>query len=90
MAHDRIGDDTLKLTREFLSLMLGVRRPGVTEALKALREQGLISYGRGQITVTNRQGMERTAGGAYALGSVAALLFVTSGSAVNDERHNRL
>jgi Mn-dependent DtxR family transcriptional regulator len=65
MAHDRIGDDTLKLTREFLSLMLGVRRPGVTEALKALREQGLISYGRGQITVTNRKGMERTAGGAY-------------------------
>ena len=65
MAHDRIGDDTLSLTHEFLSLMLGVRRPGVTEALHALRDQGLISYGRGQITVTNRKGMERTAGGAY-------------------------
>jgi CRP-like cAMP-binding protein len=65
MAHDRIGDDTLTLTHEFLSIMLGVRRPGVTEALKALREQELISYGRGQITVTNRKGMERTAGGAY-------------------------
>ena len=65
MAHDRIEDDTLTLTHEFLSIMLGVRRPGVTEALKALREQGLISYGRGQITVTNRKGMERTAGGAY-------------------------
>jgi CRP-like cAMP-binding protein len=65
MAHDRIGDDTLTLTHEFLSIMLGVRRPGVTEALHALREQGLISYGRGQITVTNRKGMERTAGGAY-------------------------
>jgi CRP-like cAMP-binding protein len=65
MAHDRIGDDTLTLTHEFLSIMLGVRRPGVTEALKALREQGLISYGRGHITVTNRKGMERTAGGAY-------------------------
>ena len=35
MAHDRIGDDTLALTHEFLSLMLGVRRPGVTEALNA-------------------------------------------------------
>jgi Mn-dependent DtxR family transcriptional regulator len=65
MAHNRIGDDTLTLTHEFLSIMLGVRRPGVTEALKALREQELISYGRGQITVTNRKGMERTAGGAY-------------------------
>ncbi|HZZ25438.1 MAG TPA: Crp/Fnr family transcriptional regulator [Roseiarcus sp.] len=45
MAHDRIGEDTLTLTHEFLSLMLGVRRAGVTEALHALREQGLISYG---------------------------------------------
>jgi CRP-like cAMP-binding protein len=65
MAHDRIGDDTLLLTHEFLSIMLGVRRPGVTEALKALREQGLISYGRGQITVKDRKGMERAAGKAY-------------------------
>jgi hypothetical protein len=38
MAKDRIGDDTLPLTHEFLSLMLGVRRPGVMEALHALRE----------------------------------------------------
>ena len=65
MAHDRMGDDTLPLTHEFLSLMLGVRRPGVTEALNALRKQGLISYRRGQITVRNRKGLERTAGEAY-------------------------
>jgi len=65
MAHDRIGDDTLPLTHEFLSLMIGVRRAGVTEALHALRKLGLISYGRGQITVKDRKGMERTAGEAY-------------------------
>ena len=65
MAHDRIGDDTLPLTHEFLSLMLGVRRPGVTEALHALRKQELISYARGQITVKNRKGLEREAGKAY-------------------------
>jgi CRP-like cAMP-binding protein len=65
MAHDRIGDDTLTLTHEFLSLMLGVRRPGVTETLHGLREKGLIAYGRGQITVSDRKGMERTAGEAY-------------------------
>ena len=65
MAHDRIGDDTLPLTHEFLSLMLGVRRPGVTEALHALRKQGLISYGRGKIAVKDRKGMERMAGEAY-------------------------
>jgi len=39
MAHDRIGDDTLPLTHEFLSLMLGVRRAGVTDALNALRSR---------------------------------------------------
>ena len=61
MAHDRIGKDTLTLTHEFLSLMLGVRRPGVTEALHTLREQGLIAYGRGLITVQDRKGMERKA-----------------------------
>ncbi|MGB7976353.1 MAG: Crp/Fnr family transcriptional regulator [Roseiarcus sp.] len=65
MAHDRIGEDALPLTHEFLSLMLGVRRPGVTEALHTLREQGLISYGRGLITVEDRKGMERKAGAAY-------------------------
>jgi CRP-like cAMP-binding protein len=47
MAHDRIGDDTLLLTHDFLSIMLAVRRPGVTEALNTLRKQGLISYQRG-------------------------------------------
>ena len=65
MAHDRIGEDTLPLTHQFLSLMLGVRRPGVTEALHALRKQGLISYARGQISVEDRKGMERKAGAAY-------------------------
>ena len=44
-----------------------VRRPGVTEALNALRKQKLISYKRGQITVLNRKGLERTAGEAYGI-----------------------
>jgi CRP-like cAMP-binding protein len=65
MAHDRLGDDTVPLTHEFLSLMLGVRRPGVTEALHVLRERGFISYVRGQITVNDRKGLERAAGKAY-------------------------
>jgi CRP-like cAMP-binding protein len=65
MAHDRAGDDTLPLTHEFLSLMLGVRRPGVTEALNALRKKKLISYARGRITVEDRKGLERAAGAAY-------------------------
>jgi CRP-like cAMP-binding protein len=67
MAHDRIGDDALSLTHEFLSLMLGVRRAGVTEALDTLRKQRLISYKRGTITVRDRKGLVRTAGEAYGI-----------------------
>jgi CRP-like cAMP-binding protein len=65
MAHDRVGEDRLPLTHEFLSLMLGVRRPGVTEAVHTVRDQGLISYARGQITMKDRKGMERKAGDTY-------------------------
>jgi Mn-dependent DtxR family transcriptional regulator len=57
----------LPLTHEFFSIMLAVRRPGVTEALNTLREQELIAYARGQITVKDRKGMERAAANAYGI-----------------------
>ncbi len=65
MAHDRADDDTLPLTHEFLGLMLGVRRPGVTIALQALVKSGLIKTHRAFITVLDRKGLEKTANGAY-------------------------
>ena len=65
MAHDRTGDNTLPLTHEFLSLMLGVRRAGVTEALQSLKRQKLIENGRNKIVVRDRKGIERTAGASY-------------------------
>ena len=65
MAHDRTGNKTLPLTHEFLSLMLGVRRPGVTEALQSLKRRKLIETGRNQITVLNRNGIKKMAGHSY-------------------------
>jgi len=65
MAHDRTDDKTIPLTHEFLSLMLGVRRAGVTEALQILKRQKLIDTGRNQIVVRNRKGLERKAGSSY-------------------------
>jgi CRP-like cAMP-binding protein len=65
MAHDRIRDNTLPLTHEFLSLMLGVRRAGVTEALQSLKRHKLIDSGRNQIVVLNREGLERRAATSY-------------------------
>lgn len=58
MTHDRVDGDELSLTHEFLSYMLGVRRAGVTESLHALQAQGLVSNGRGAITVIDRAGLE--------------------------------
>ncbi len=65
MAHDRIAGNRLALTHEFLALMLGVRRAGVTEALHSLTSQNLIEARRGQIVVLDRKGIERRAGDSY-------------------------
>jgi CRP-like cAMP-binding protein len=65
MAHDRVKDSTLPLTHEFLSLMLAVRRAGVTEAVHSLASQKLIEPRRGAIVVLNRKGLERVAGAFY-------------------------
>jgi len=65
MCHDRVDGDDLATTHEFLSLMLGVRRAGVTVALQALEERGLIATQRGQVTVLNRAKLEGVAGDSY-------------------------
>jgi CRP-like cAMP-binding protein len=51
MADDRIDDDPLPLTHEFLSLMLGVRRSGVITALQAL-ERNVSFPGRGETSLS--------------------------------------
>jgi CRP-like cAMP-binding protein len=65
MAHDRTHDDNLPLTHEFLALMLGVRRAGVTDALQSLKRRKLIDTGRNHIVLRNRKGLERKAGSSY-------------------------
>jgi CRP-like cAMP-binding protein len=65
MVRDRVDSDRLELTHEFLATMLGVRRPGVTEALHALEGKGVIKAVRAQVTIIDREGLEELAGGAY-------------------------
>ena len=65
MADDRIDGDDLPLTHEFLSLMLGTHRPGVTIALQALEKAGLITTRRSHITIIDRKGLEKSSNGTY-------------------------
>src|SRR4051794_15093611 len=65
MCHDRVDGDTLFTTHEFLSLMLGVRRAGVTVALQALEDRGLIATKRGHVTILDRARLETLAGDSY-------------------------
>jgi CRP-like cAMP-binding protein len=65
MAHDRVPADHLALTHEFISLMMGVRRAGVTEALHELVRKDLITARRGEITVVDRDGIAKLAGHYY-------------------------
>ena len=65
MAHDRVASDALPLTHEFLSLMMGVRRAGVTEAMHELAGLNLIKATRGEISILNRRGIEKMAGSYY-------------------------
>lgn len=65
--HDRVAGDQFPLTQDFLALMLGVRRAGVSVAQHALQQDGLISYTRGQVTILDRAGLEQVACECYAV-----------------------
>jgi CRP-like cAMP-binding protein len=65
MAQDRIKRDEIPLTQEFLAVMLGVRRAGVTTAVRTLADRGLIQSRRGAICVTDREGLKKASNGAY-------------------------
>jgi CRP-like cAMP-binding protein len=58
---DRMESDTLHLTQEFLSQMLGVQRSTVTVAAGELQRQGMIGYSRGRIHILNREGLASVA-----------------------------
>jgi CRP-like cAMP-binding protein len=67
MCHDRVDGDDIPITHDFLSMMLGVRRAGVTTSLHILEGNGLIRAKRGVITVLDREKLEELADNAYGL-----------------------
>lgn len=67
MARARIESDVMPMTQEFLSSMIGVRRPGVTEVATKLRRSGLIRYHHGEITILDHDALAASACECYAV-----------------------
>jgi len=65
MVHDRMDDNSFFVTHEFLGMMLGVQRPGVTIALQTLELKHLIGSHRGEVLVKDRTGLINLTKGTY-------------------------
>jgi len=81
MTQDRAHSDQLHLTHEFLAMMLGVRRAGITLAAMALQARRLISYHRGDIVVLDREGLIEASCGCYVADRSLYLRVITGGGA---------
>lgn len=67
MCQDRTRSELLQLTQEFIAIMLGVRRAGVSIAAAKLKDDGLIHYERGFIRILDRAGLEAVSCECYAI-----------------------
>ena len=59
--HDRLRNNQMSLTHEFLAELLGVRRQTVTVIAGTLQAAGFISSSRGLVRILNREGLEASA-----------------------------
>lgn len=67
MTQDRVHGDDFPLTQQFLSEMLGVNRPTVSNAEVTLSDQGLIAYRHGKMKVLDREGLKAASCECYQL-----------------------
>jgi CRP-like cAMP-binding protein len=67
MMRDRHDSDEMPLTQDLLAEMLGVHRPSVTNVVGDLQKQGLINYGRGRVTLLDRDGLMKASCECYGL-----------------------
>ncbi len=67
MTHDRMRSDDFKITQEFLSNMIGVRREAVNKVATDFQHRGLISYVRGSLSILELEELKKLACSCYAI-----------------------
>jgi CRP-like cAMP-binding protein len=65
MTRDRVTSDKFRFTQQFIALMLGVRRSGVTVAAGALQRRKLIRYSRGMMEILDYKGLRAASCSCY-------------------------
>ena len=75
MTRDRVAASDFAFTQEFMSIMLGVRRVGISDAASSFQRKHLIEYRRGHVTILDHAGLEAASCSCYAhdAGSPGAL-----------------
>ncbi|MBW6424806.1 Crp/Fnr family transcriptional regulator [Rhizobium sp. XQZ8] len=65
MCQDRVGNDHIRLSHDFLAIMLGIRRPSVTDAIHRLEGRYLIRSLRMDLQILDRAGLQAICRGLY-------------------------
>ena len=67
LTQDRVGSGLLRITHEFLAMMLGTDRPSVSLAAGSLQKQQIIEYTHGSVKGLNRKKLETTSCECYSV-----------------------
>jgi len=67
LAQDRVGSGLLRITHDFLAMMLGTDRPSVSLAAGGLQKRRIIEYSRGSVRILNRKKLESSACECYGI-----------------------
>ena len=86
MTYDRMHANEFLLTHEFLAMMLGVRRAGVTVAAGRLQQAGLIRYARGRIAIVDIEGLRERSCECYAVSKLEFDRLLGSAKNLNPKR----
>jgi CRP-like cAMP-binding protein len=54
---ERVDEASFDVTQEFLAQMIGTQRPSISLAVSQFKDAGLVSYSRGRILITDREGL---------------------------------